>query len=219
MKIYALAIVIAFIMHSPVALARGVSADFFGCPRDCGLFRATMHSGTPGTPDCRESCSWFPLLALFRGCGGCDVDDTDDPLPPRPPTGDPFNIEITAAGVPTSDYNVILDAANRWTNVITNGLSDISTTGLAPLASRCPYPEVVDDLFICIVYGDIDGPGGTLGSALVDSWRKSNGLPLGGYFFVDRADIPTLKTDGSFATVFAHEIGHLLGRYKRDSWK
>jgi hypothetical protein len=70
-------------------------------------------------------------------------------------------------------------------------------------------------LFVCIVYEDIDGPLGILGSALVDSWRTSNGLPIGGVFIVDSADIPLLKTDGSFATVFAHEIGHLLGQYKQ----
>jgi hypothetical protein len=205
----ALAIIVtAFIGLSPVAVHAQsvVSANLFGCPRDCGLFRATMHSGTPGTPDCRESCSWLPLLALFRAYGGCQLDDERD---------DPFNIKITAVDVPTSDYNTILDAANRWTNVITQGLSDVSTNGLRPITPECPYPRVVDDLFICIVYEDIDGPLGILGSALVDSWRTSNGLPIGGVFIVDSADIPLLKTDGSFATVFAHEIGHLLGQYKQ----
>jgi hypothetical protein len=236
MKITAcLAIVTALTMQlAPVAHARGVSANLFGCPRDCGLFRATMHTGTPGTADCRESCSWFPLLAFFRDCGGCDADESptapspnvpsptfpsppfSSPTPPRPPSStDPYNIKMVASGVPNSDFDVILGAANRWTNVIVNGLSDVSTTGLAPLASRCPYPEVVDDLFICIVYGTIDGPGGTLGSALVDTVRTSNGLPIGGYFFVDSADVSSIKADGTFASVFAHEIGHLLGTCKR----
>jgi hypothetical protein len=100
---------------------------------------------------------------------------------------------------------VILDAATRWTNVITNGLSDVATTGLRPIVRDCPYPRVVDDLFICMVYANIDGPLGILGSAQVDSWRTSNGLPIGGIFMVDSADIPLLKSDGSFASVFAHE--------------
>jgi hypothetical protein len=205
MKMLALSAIVvsACIVLSPVAHAapKGVvSANLFGCPRDCGLFRATMHTGTPGTPDCRESCSWFPLLALFRACGGCQLRD------------EPFNIEIDVASVPTSDYNTILDAATRWTNVITKGLSDVSTNGLAPITPQCVYPAVVDDLFICIVYANIDGPRGILGSALVDSWRISNGLPIGGIFIVDSADIPLLKANGTLATVFAHEIGHLLGK-------
>jgi hypothetical protein len=204
MKISVLAIVGAvIIVQSPVANARSVvSASLFGCPRDCGLFRATMHTGTPGTPDCRESCAWFPLLAFFRECGGCDQ-------------GDQFSIQVALVGVPKEDDNAIVRAAERWINVITKGLEDVSTTGLAPIASLCPYPEVVDDLFICIVYGDIDGPRGALGAASVDSWRTSNGLPIGGVFTVDRADIPRLKADGSFTDVFAHEFGHLLGMCKR----
>jgi hypothetical protein len=203
MKFFALAIIVTAInMQYSVAHVRGVvvSANLFGCPRDCGLFRATMHRGTPGTPGCRESCALFPLLAFFRECGGC---------------GDQYSIEITVVGVPTEDDNTIVHAAERWVHVITKGLEDVSTAGLAPIASLCPYPEVVDDLFICIVYGDIDGPRGALGAASLDSSRTSNGLPIGGLFIVDRADIPRVKADGSFADVFAHEIGHLLGMYKR----
>jgi hypothetical protein len=87
---------------------------------------------------------------------------------------------------------------------MTKGLDDVSTASLSPLASLCPYPEVVDDLFICIVYGDVDGLHGTLGVSLMDLARTFNGRPFVGYFFVDQADIPNLKAGGIFISVFLH---------------
>jgi hypothetical protein len=211
MKISALTIVVALTMQSPVALALGLSADLLGCPRDCGLWSASMHTGTPGTSDCRETCALFPLLRPNWDCGGCNV---DKPNPP-PEKNEPFDVRLAAPGVPLADHDMIMAAVRRWTNVITNGLVNVSTTGLPPITPQCPYPLVVDDVFICIVYQDIDGPSGTLGRASVDSYRTDNGLPVGGSFIVDRADLPMLKADGSYANVLAHEIGHLLGKYKR----
>jgi hypothetical protein len=115
-------------------------------------------------------------------------------------------------GLPYGDDKLILDAAKRWTNVITNGLAPVNAGSFPPLASLCPYPQVVDDLFICIVYKDIDGPNGFFGLATVDMVRTTNGLPIGGYFIMDTADVPTIRADGRLDGVLAHEIGHLLGK-------
>jgi Leishmanolysin len=105
-----------------------------------------------------------------------------------------------------------MQAASRWTHVITTGLEDVETAGLRPISPTCPYPAMVDDILVCITFEPIDGPGGVLAAAGPDSFRIDNGLPVAGPVIVDTADIPALKsTSSDFLDTITHEMGHVLG--------
>jgi hypothetical protein len=149
-----------------------------------------------------------------------DDDDVSTPTfsPPTLPTTDTQTeaYDITLSGPALAneeDRQVILQAASRWTHVITTGLEDVETAGLRPISPTCPYPAMVDDILVCITFEFIDGPGGVLAAAGPDSFRIDNGLPVAGPMIVDTADIPALKsTDNDFLDTITHEMGHILGK-------
>jgi hypothetical protein len=93
--------------------------------------------------------------------------------------------------------------------VIVGDLSDQSGKGLKSLfsfGSACTYPDVIDDIHLCVGYfegGFTDGKGGTLGIGGPEKLRPGTGVrtPYTGIISLDPAD------SVSFNTVL-HEMGH-----------
>lgn len=164
-----------------------------------------MHSGTPGSADCKEICNPLPIFTPSYKCGICDAYDITMNL-----VGDD--------GIIQQDASIFAQAAAVWMNVITRGAQDLppalhdepkSDLGI----EGCSFPETIDDLVICAAYLDLDGPGKFVGYSqptLVRS-KHQGGLVYAGEMVFDLADLDRIKASGHFVTVITHEIGHVLG--------
>ena len=110
-----------------------------------------------------------------------------------------------------------------WNNVINDAVSLYLTTG--NLNRLCRWSEVVTHvpcggnaefpagrLLITSTLQEIDGVGGTLGSAGPESvWSGCTSISIEGNIRFDMADIADLEADGSFEGVVLHEMGHVIG--------
>ncbi|MFM9025925.1 MAG: leishmanolysin-related zinc metalloendopeptidase, partial [Planctomycetaceae bacterium] len=91
-------------------------------------------------------------------------------------------------------------AANRWAEVITGDLPDVTFNG-----------RVIDDLLIDAAAVAIDGPGGILGRAGPRQLRSVTSLPFYGIMDFDTADLGEMERDGTLFEVILHEMGHVVG--------
>jgi len=122
-----------------------------------------------------------------------------------------FNIEVRFVNPPTAGQQAAFDAAEtRWEEVI---LGDVADIPFMQGATSCnpTMNELVDDLVIFAELVEIDGIGGTLGSAGPCWIRVPGAIPLVGRMRFDTADLATLEADGRLAQVIMHEMGHVLG--------
>lgn len=112
--------------------------------------------------------------------------------------------------MPTADQAVFSGAAARWESVITGDLPDVPTSALTvtPL-DGCSYPAdgVIDDVYICGVLDEVDGPGNLVGFGMPTFSRSGGGLPAAGEMRFDTADLDTVKDLGLFETLITHEMG------------
>ena len=69
----------------------------------------------------------------------------------------------------------------------------------------------VDDVMIVAAVGEIDGPGGTLGSAGPCFVRRGSSLPVFGGMIFDVDDLDRVEERGGLEEVILHEMGHVLG--------
>ena len=106
-----------------------------------------------------------------------------------------FNIVINYAGDAT--YKPYFDAAKAlWEKVIISDVTDYNG---------------VDDLEISASVTLIDGVGRALGQAGPTHLRPSTRLPYKGIMKFDSADMASMVSNGTLASVVAHEMGHVLG--------
>ena len=84
------------------------------------------------------------------------------------------------------------NSAARWERVIVGDLPDWSVSNPPELPdNRCSYPAIIDDLYVCVFGGDIDGVGKTAGFAGALERRSSGDrLPVIAYAKFEEADIP-----------------------------
>ncbi|GGJ25520.1 hypothetical protein GCM10008938_09560 [Deinococcus roseus] len=125
----------------------------------------------------------------------------------KPSSADAFNITLVfPAGtkLTTTQKQAFTDAANRWSQVITEGLADFNGTAGDQILN-------VDDLQITADAIDIDGPGKILGQAGPEFIRDENGLPITGLMRFDSADMASMEAKGTLKNVILHEMGHVLG--------
>lgn len=130
-------------------------------------------------------------------------------------TGSPgaYSINICfATPMSASQRAAFIDAAARWSAIVTADLPDLEVDLPAP---RCggPLPPIasrIDDLVIFASVQPIDGRGNVLGSA---GWcyARDGGLPLIGTMRFDAEDVAAMQSAGRFGAVILHEIGHVLG--------
>ena len=108
-----------------------------------------------------------------------------------------FAIQFSfGSSVRNVDKVYFIQAANRWSQVITGDLPDV---------------DGVDDLLINVELTNIDGVGNTLGEALITGTRGLIGLPYRASIRLDTADFASLKANHGLLGVITHEIGHALG--------
>jgi Leishmanolysin len=205
----------------------GLICSLLGAPPCFMGLGSIMHQGTPGEPDCRETCAFFffAILNFFQGyaCNGCDGvsgDGGDNGLL-IPQENDPnnFGLDVFGVNIPAADAQAFVTAANTWNRVITTdtqGPYTLSRLNAAQPADEllrgCKYPSNgVDDLLICADIRSIDGAGQVLGAAAPGQRDSTTGRPATGFMYFDSADIAGLKAQGTYNTVILHEMGHVLG--------
>ena len=127
-----------------------------------------------------------------------------------------FDIEIRYLGTqPTASQRAVFDdAAAYWRSAIIGDLIDFNADIAAGECGGLDAPQVqetIDDLLIFVEFQDIDGAGGTLGSA-APCWLRSSSLhPFMGGMVFDNADIANLEANGGLESTIRHEMGHVLG--------
>jgi hypothetical protein len=118
--------------------------------------------------------------------------------------------------IPTAPVRAALDwALERWEQVVTGDLPDFVTNSFTPAWCSGFGPEfngvTVDDMEILVAFQNIDGPGGTLGSAGPCAIRGgAAALTILGIVVLDSSDLAGLDTTQLRALIF-HEIGHIVG--------
>jgi Leishmanolysin len=180
----------------------------------CGflLLGSVIRYGEQGADDCAEKCAYFLIMA-DRGyaCGSCEIPPTQPPVIETP---SPFNIYSDLLDIPIEDRAYFRKASETWTNIIRSELSNVTSrtlNGTTPLDGKCVYPTIIDDLYICFQYADIDGVGKIVARTTVLAYRNTDGLPISARIRVDNADLSSLKTEGIFQDAIEHEIAHALG--------
>lgn len=169
------------------------------CPR-CRILKNAMRF-IDENGECTNHCVWSEIAGSRRGyeCGRCGQD-----VPPVQSgncraTGYQISLDMTETDPAFRTY--FRSATSRWTRIITGDLPPIDSS---IVNSRCKnLPRCIDDLHICTITRNIDGPGRILGSAGLDFARNINGrvFPGVGFTFLDSSDIPTLISNGSFQRV------------------
>ena len=112
-----------------------------------------------------------------------------------------YNVEVVFAGTWTSSLReAFIDAAETISSMITRDVVDVTHGG-----------ERFDDLRIDATLADIDGVGGTLGSAGPTLVRLPTYQPIKGAMRFDTADAANLEKQGIWEDVIFHEMMHALG--------
>ena len=132
-----------------------------------------------------------------------------------------FNIQLVNMGadgdIDDRYVEAFEKAAARWSKVVVGDVQDFPAGSVDDWFSgrfRQPYSGAVDDLVIGYEITEIDGPGGTLGSAGSVFVRTDRfGTPLAtisGAIMFDSVDFDRMSTDDVKAVIL-HEMGHVLG--------
>jgi hypothetical protein len=155
-----------------------------------------LKSGDEGGADCIEECVYNSLRPRywFYSCGSC--------------AGGTYDITLDLSLVPDSDHFYFTQSAIRLRNIVTAGLTPVPSEELLQAPDEgCSYPEIIDDVYICSQYIDIDGRNGTLAAAGPLYIRsQTNYLPITGGMIFDKADIAMVKATGYFGTIILHEM-------------
>ena len=123
-------------------------------------------------------------------------------------------------------------AARRWEEIIVGDVNDMDLTRYAsmpplPMAGEhsCAYPAVIDDLYVCVFDGYIDG-GPEEHSTTTTTTTSVNTLAVAGTYLVrrnfpkqafvgyvkfDTDDVVPLLERGLLGAVVRRELGHALG--------
>ncbi len=117
------------------------------------------------------------------------------------------------AGIPTSQQQIFIAAADRWRKVIVGAQSNVLISyplngcgGDSPAIS-----QTTTGLVVVVHIKAIDGPGGVLATTGVCGWRSGSLLPDLAYMTYDVADFVGQVADGTALQTVTHELGHALG--------
>lgn len=163
---------------------------------------------------------FFLLVAASFSLGARAQSDVD--LTTCTPVGNSkFQIQLLNMGSSSIDTRYIEafeKAAERWQKVIVGDLLPDFDGGEVDdwFGGQFlePYQGSVDDLVIGYEIGEIDGVGGTLGSAgPVFVRRDRSNRPMGTISGIMRFDIQDFNRmpDGDIKAVILHEMGHVFG--------
>ena len=127
------------------------------------------------------------------------------------PTPDPrsFDIDLVFVGPATADTrSAALQAAKRWTEVITGDLPDVPVpeNSVQCLSVEHRFFGTIDDLVVFVAVESLTGASGHGGLC---NWRADSSLPYMGYSVLDTELVARGRE--YVAGVTLHEIGHALG--------
>ncbi|HEX7022873.1 MAG TPA: leishmanolysin-related zinc metalloendopeptidase [Trueperaceae bacterium] len=129
-----------------------------------------------------------------------------------------FQIDLIFGGdgLDASRRQVFERAAQRWAEVITGDLPDMSVSDSwvkAYCGDEFSYSGTVDDILIFAKIEAIDGPYGVLGQAgaCIDRSAVQGGYPAVGVMIFDSADIAMMESSGMLTGTILHEMGHVIG--------
>lgn len=127
-----------------------------------------------------------------------------------------YNIDLQFVNISVADQKLFFDAANVWSSVIVGDLVSrrLQDAPLPPIQG-CPYPDEIDDVFICGFAEQIDQDGTLSGGNVLASagptWlRGDNLLPVAGFIRLDEFDLPFLREFGNLDDILRHEMAHVL---------
>jgi hypothetical protein len=169
--------------------------------RRCGFLNlgVTLRVGEPGE-SCVEQCS-FMVSSPYK-CGTCGDNVADN-----------YDITLGFDAVPMEDTILFTQAAARWEAIVTKGLPPVFTYGRSD--ASCEVPFVIDDVFFCVRYVNIDGVNGSIGSSRILNSQISSGVsrvPVVADFTVDVADVGNLKERVFYSSYVLRAVGRALGK-------
>lgn len=168
------------------------------------------------------------------GCGpneGAFVNIINRSEPPPPPFELPepdnsrYNITLRIVNeegdLTEEQLSVLTDAAERWSNVITEDLNNIESFNLPANFTFPDTGEVIgtlDDVLIDLAFTDLGGPGGLLGRAgprlVRDAGTPDEFLTIYGLMEFDIRDFEEggfFEDMQQYEDVIVHEMGHVIG--------
>ena len=153
---------------------------------------------TASDPDGLEAASSFTVAVMNADIGSYDIDLIS--ITPM--------VETHAAA--------FRNAAEKWMRVLADTeLPDMPVSASIPTGcwelTSDRRVESVDDLLLVLSVKEIDGPGGTLGSAGFCRSHDESLLPWMGAMRFDEADLRLVEEEGDLGELILHEIGHTLG--------
>ena len=122
--------------------------------------------------------------------------------------------DYTSGG--SEGFNINLDFTGEgWTPELKEqacAMSELlSTLIIADIPDEKYKGNVIDDIYMNLQMGDLDGKGKIVGSASVQKWRKDSDQPLAALIYLDNADAQRLLDQGRFDDLLLHEMIHNLG--------
>lgn len=252
----------ALLMIQAGAEKVSVSAKFFlrlcdAKHRGCflGAFGVSMHSGEPGSENCKDSCVIFPAFKSRYKCGKCSPASA----PTRPPVTNPgpapaqvtapatapstgtkpvtapstgttpvttpssvlvtgapfaapspgFNMTLGFDNIPAGDIQFFHKASARWERVITSDFPSFNSSGYTKIAPNCAYPEMIDDMYVCVYYTDITEPE-VVGYGGPILRRTSRTTTLTGMIKLKLGLFPEGQPPSYLQSLITHELGHAM---------
>jgi hypothetical protein len=120
-----------------------------------------------------------------------------------------FDITLDTTFVEEAYQGAFVKAAARWSMIIKNDLPDLDTSVLLEPEIPCPYPAVVDDVFVCTALIDIPELD-QFGFSFVEYIRPESRLPIT-TAIISNAQ---LKDDPLWEELILQQMGEVLGEYK-----
>lgn len=153
---------------------------------------------------------------------------TSEPAPPPPPfqlpepDPDRFNITVRflTTNVTADQQAVFVNAANRWSEIITDDLGDIplGDEGVFLDPNAAPVAGTIDDVLIDVRFIEIDGPSGVLGRAgprfVRQAGTPNENLTIYGIMEFDVAEFGNggfFDDPQAYQDTITHEMGHVIG--------
>jgi hypothetical protein len=182
-------------------LGRAVAFELDGTDLriDPGQFADELFAG-----DRREISIAYDVIDVRGGSAAgsatLEVEGTGDTYISGDPGG--YNVEVVFNGTWTAELRAgFIEAAEAVSDIVIGDIEDTTDRNGVP----------IDDIRITATLANIDGVGGTLGSAGPSSVRFPDYLPDEGRMTFDAADAQSLLNRGTWVDVIFHEMLHTLG--------
>ena len=129
-----------------------------------------------------------------------------------------FSTDETTQSLTPEQKQVFIDAGERWSNIITEDLADVSDFSLPQdqyVPGGPPIQGTIDDVVIFVRFGELDGPLGRAGPRLVRSTgTPDENLTTVGFMEFEITEFEPggfFENEQQYNDVIVHEMGHVIG--------